>query len=98
LGIPNTFYVSSIQDITPPELTSFSFSPDSVDVSAGPDTLDFTASATDDLSGLTYGGVEFRSPTGSHSIYGSISFEQGSLSDTTTGIIIVDQYSEAGPL
>src|SRR5271166_5826107 len=40
------------QDKNPPVLTSFTYSPQSVDVTNGPATFNVTVQATDDLSGV----------------------------------------------
>ena len=41
-------------DTTPPELTYFSFTPDTVDVTDSSAVIDLTASAVDDMSGIHY--------------------------------------------
>lgn len=51
-------------DTTPPQLVNFSFSPTSIDVSAGPQTVTATFEATDDLAGTSFVQVQFLSPSG----------------------------------
>ncbi len=45
-------HVTPRSDVTPPQLTSFSITPSVVNVSAGSQTVTFSASAQDDLSGV----------------------------------------------
>ena len=56
--------LSAQEDTPPPTLTGFSFTPSTIDVTSGTDTVTVTVSATDDLSGLSYVSVSFRSPSG----------------------------------
>ncbi|MGA8433174.1 MAG: hypothetical protein WB729_25355, partial [Candidatus Sulfotelmatobacter sp.] len=63
LGYPTTLQVTSTQDKNPPVLTSFTYSPQSVDVTSGPATFNVTIQATDDLSGVNYIGVTWVSPS-----------------------------------
>src|ERR1035437_5512267 len=51
-------------DTTPPTLVALSFSASSVDVSTAAQNLTVTATITDDLSGVNYGYIRFRSPSG----------------------------------
>ena len=71
-------------DITPPELTNFSFSPESVDITDGDAVVDLTLGAIDDMSGMSGGEVFFISPSGDQSELSYFNFE-GSMSDTLTG-------------
>jgi uncharacterized protein (TIGR03437 family) len=77
-GFPSTITVTSNPDTRPPELVSFSISPTTVDVSAGPAILTVHIVATDNLSGFGSGS------TGSGSIdirhtSGASPFGRGSL-------------------
>ncbi len=50
-------------DTTPPTLTALSLSASNLDVSSSPQTLTVNATITDDLSGFSYGYVQFTSPS-----------------------------------
>src|ERR687884_601183 len=52
------------QDISPPQLIEFSFSPTSIDVSAGSQSVTASFRLTDALSGVSFACVNFRSPSG----------------------------------
>jgi hypothetical protein len=71
--------VTSVPDITPPDISSLTISPDSVTVSPpnGPQTLKATATITDNLSGVAGGFMSFQSPTPRH-------FTSGSFQPKTT--------------
>ena len=50
-------------DTTPPELTYFTFSPETVDVTDSSAIIDITFGAVDDMSGMNYVQVHFLSPS-----------------------------------
>ena len=52
------------QDTTAPQLTAFSFTPDSIDTAAGSATVTVNFTVTDDLSGANFFLIVFRSPSG----------------------------------
>ena len=83
------------QDDTPPELTYFSFTPDSVDITDGAAVVDLILGAIDDMSGMSGGEISFYSPSGDQSELSYFNFE-GSMSDTLTAQMTIDQYSESG--
>jgi len=56
----------------PPVLRNFSLGADTVDVSAGPQSVSFTAHVTDDLAGLSYGCMAFVSPSSLHHVSGCV--------------------------
>jgi hypothetical protein len=62
-GFSTNLNVVSEQDITPPVLTAFSFTPTTIDTTSGAATVTVTASITDDLSGTATGAVYFYSPS-----------------------------------
>lgn len=64
LGIPTTLEVISTQDTDPPRLTSLRFTPESIDTSAGPATVNVAFRATSKVSGVTSMEVVFDSPSG----------------------------------
>jgi serine protease len=51
-GMPTTFQQTGPGDTTPPQLKSFSITPDPVDTSNGPQTITLDAHITDDMSGV----------------------------------------------
>ena len=55
------------QDITPPTLTAFSFTPTVIDTRSGQAVVTVSVSATDDLSGVRILSVLFSSPSGGQS-------------------------------
>jgi hypothetical protein len=69
-GLPTSFEQTGTGDSTPPQLQSFSFTPDSVNTAASDQTITVTAHITDDLSGVACGGgfscpqVQFKGPSG----------------------------------
>ena len=52
------------QDTTAPQLTAFSFTPDSIDTTSGAVTVTVNFTVTDDLSGANFFLIVFRSPSG----------------------------------
>ena len=50
-------------DTTPPTLTSFSFSPTTVDTSASAQTISITVHLSDDVAGVQYGEYSFAGPS-----------------------------------
>ena len=107
LGFPTTITVISQQDVTPPKLTSFSFSPAAVDVSAGNQPITFTLGATDDLSGVDfncpvycYYTVYLTSPSGKQwqavEDYNITMLSGTPLNGVWQGQITMPRYSEAG--
>ena len=82
-------------DITPPALTYFSFTPDSVDVTDSSAVINVTGGAIDDLSGINFVQANFMSPSGAQGEWVTINFNE-SMSDTLTTQFTIDQYSESG--
>src|SRR2546423_9243507 len=71
---------AQVQDITPPTLGGYTYSPTSVDVRASGQYVNFTINATDDLSGVDFAGIVFLSPSRNQSAGGSVSFPAGATS------------------
>ena len=92
---------AQVEDVTPPELVSFSFDPTSIDVGNGEETVTVQMRVTDDISGFSSGVVQFRSPVGGQ-VNGRAFFPQTHLISGTPedGIyevpITFPQFSEAG--
>ena len=66
------------EDVTPPQLKTFSFTPASVDVSNQSQVINFTGRATDDISGVIYFLVQLRGPSG-------VQYAEGFASTPTSG-------------
>lgn len=59
---------AQVMDTTPPVLTAFDFTPKTIDTSGGNATVTVTFAATDDLSGMHFFDMRFRSPSGSEAL------------------------------
>lgn len=95
-GFPTFFKVKSNQDITPPVLTHFSFSPQEVDVSTNPVSVTIDVSATDDFSGLNSAYFQFSSPGGNQLVNGMVAFEPGSTADSGQFTMQMQPFIESG--
>ena len=89
------------EDVTPPELVEFSFSPTSIDIRGGDQGVTVTLRITDDLSGLnSSGGMTFRSPSGGQSASGGFGPFSRISGDAQDGVYeafpVFRQFSEAG--
>ncbi len=71
-GLPTQLTVLSIQDVNPSELTALDFTPKTIDTTLTPATVTVTATATDDISGVSGIMVRFRSPSGIQQRAGAI--------------------------
>ncbi len=96
MGYQTNLEVISEQDISPPTLTYFDFSPDSVNVVDSSAVVDVTIGFEDDISGLEYLNIYFYSPSGGQYVYSGYWPPEPSLGDTVTVPMTIDQYSEAG--
>jgi hypothetical protein len=99
LAIPARVH-TQVQDIIPPNLIELSFSPTSIDVSAGSQTLTVNARITDALSGYQSGSLHFRSPSGQQFRFGDLGPSQRISGDVFDGTyqttVTLQQFSEAG--
>lgn len=68
MGLPTTLTLTGTADLTPPALTSYSFSPASVVISGSAVAVTGSISATDNLSGLYLAYIAFYSPSGQHRV------------------------------
>jgi Domain of unknown function (DUF5011) len=57
--------VAENTDLTPPQITEFTITPGSVDITGSSQTVTMTARITDDLSGLNWSNLNFQSSGGS---------------------------------
>ncbi len=88
-------YVSG-QDFTGPSLVDFEFIDHSANVENGPDTIGFSISAMDDITGIGSCSVLLKSPLGNHNAAGMAIFLTSPLSGTAGGEIVIDEYVESG--
>jgi hypothetical protein len=98
MGFPTELTVSSNQDTTPPVLTAFEFTPKTIDTTSGQAKVTATLTAADDLSGVRYVYVQFRSPSGTQTQLGSrlAACEPGTAPCTISVDAYFPQYSEVG--
>jgi hypothetical protein len=94
LGFPTELHVQSAQDITPPVLTAFGFSPKTIDTSTGPASVIVNFTLADDISGATTFQVDFGSPLGSQR--GLPVLFSASANVTASGVLNFPQFSETG--
>ena len=93
----STNVIAQIEDITPPSLDSFSFTPTTIDVSTEGQTVTATLQITDDISGFGSGSVYFGSPSGTQIVFGNISRISGdALNGTYQALVIIPRFSELG--
>src|SRR5262245_19288099 len=84
-----------VQDVTPPTLTAFTFTPTTINTATGPADVAVSFSATDDLSGSTFVQVLFGSPSGGENhFFGSDFSPATSVSNTFN--VTFPQFSEVG--
>lgn len=83
-------------DTMPPQLVNMTFSPTTIDVTSGPQSVAFQITATDNLSGLRGASVSLRSPSGIQSTSGGGTLQGNPLSGTFVFNVTVPQYAEAG--
>jgi hypothetical protein len=94
-GFPTRLEVISAEDVVSPKLRALDLAPEQVDTSAGPAEVRVNYTVEDDLSGVNYIELTFRSPSGSVRRSGSAKFAAARL---ISGSINVNfpAYSEAG--
>ena len=85
-GFPTSFTQTATGDTTPPTLTSFSFSPTTVDTSASAQTISITVHLSDDVAGVQYGEFSFAGPSNQ---YLNVFFN---ASDRTSGTALDSTY------
>jgi hypothetical protein len=101
LGFPTQIEVISVpEDIIPPQLLEFDFSPKSIDTSSSSQQVTFTLRLTDNLSGVVAATFPFVSPSGQQYRFAGV-YEDARISgDALDGIyrcaMEFPQYSEAG--
>jgi hypothetical protein len=83
-------------DVTPPLLQDFSFTPATIDVSAGSQNIAFTARVTDDLSGAFFATVSVRGPSGVPLFVNLVRVSGTPFDGVWSGNITFPQFSAAG--
>ena len=83
------------QDITPPTLTAFSFTPTTINTAAGNAIVTASWSATDDLSGVSFVSAAFSSSLGLQA-HTAVAYPSPAPSVSATGAVTFPQFSETG--
>jgi hypothetical protein len=86
---------AQIQDVTPPVPTAFSFTPTTINTSAGPAQVVVSWSATDDLAGVKDLVAHFGSPSALHTVTASAHVTPA-ISVSATATATFPQFSETG--
>ena len=91
---------AQVSDTSPPHLTAFSFAPNAVDVTNGPQNVTVTATVTDNLAGTCCVWVQFVSPSGTQRQPLNFAFLSRISGDALNGVyratFQMPQFSEAG--
>ena len=99
-GFPTTVTVASNpSDTVAPNLTSLDFTPNFADTTKDYKLITLTLGATDNLSGLSYGSIQFSSPSGIQNLWisaGGTPLAGTATNGTWQGTGYLPQYSEAG--
>jgi hypothetical protein len=94
----STNVIGQVQDTTPPSIVGFSFTPDSVNVSAGDQTITITLRIIDDITGFGQGSFCFTSPSAGQ--YACASINNRISGDALDGIyqtwVTIPPLSESG--
>src|SRR5205807_829284 len=90
-----TLTVSPALDTIPPNIASFAFKPDSINVAAASAVVTVNFTATDDLSGVVSFQAAFSSPSGATSRSGTANFA-AALTRTGSVVVTFPRFSEAG--
>lgn len=94
-GFITALQVSSTSDITPPNVTAFSFTPATIDTSATSANVTVNFTLTDDLAGASFFQAVLVSPSGESSQTATKSFAPNTtVTDSTT--LTFPRFSEAG--
>ena len=85
------------QDVTPPVLVSFDFTPTQVDTSSASASVTVSLHITDDLSGFNNGYVQFVNPSHANSALAFVSRVSGTATDGMyAGTATIPAFSEPG--
>src|SRR5205085_2133202 len=98
MGFPTTLQVTSVTETTPPILTSFAFSPMSIDVTNGSADVTLTAGMTDDFSGASQAAVYFVGPSNNSTQagYATTLISGTNLNGTWQGTMTFPRFLEPG--
>ncbi len=99
-GFPTKLDVTSTPDVAAPVMQSLGFTPTSIDTTTGSATVTVTVRITDDVSGVSSGGVNFRSPSGAQSRGAGFGAHNRISGDARDGVyrttMTFPQYGEGG--
>jgi hypothetical protein len=98
LGFPTELSnTSTVEDVTPPNLVDFSFSPTTIDTSASDATVTVSAHLTDSESGVAVSGVLFQHPGTGQQGFFYFSLIAGTPNDGTyEGVATFPKFSASG--
>jgi parallel beta-helix repeat protein len=101
MGFDTEIDVTCIEDITLPVLTSFTFTPDTIDTTGGPVEITFDLGLSDDVAGISRANWLLVSPSWSQVRFGFVSEPDDRISGTALdgiyeGTIEFPQDSETG--
>jgi hypothetical protein len=94
-GFPTRLEVTSTEDIAPPRLRSLDFIPARIDTSSGPAEVRVNYTVEDDLSGVNYIELTYRSPSGAIRRRSSAKFPAARLVSSSMSVNFPG-FSEAG--
>ena len=84
-------------DMQGPQLVSIGFTPTSIDVTNGAETVEVTAHVTDDIAGVRSVQPSFARPSGNHTVSGPLARVTGTSTDGIyVGSVAVPQGAESG--
>jgi hypothetical protein len=86
--------MAQTHDTTAPVVTAFTFTPSNPNAQAGPATVTFTVTATDDLSGVAFIQVVATGPAGVSQVVAWAG--SGGTSTTQTLALVLPEYSASG--
>jgi hypothetical protein len=98
-GQPNSFQqTGTVADLAAPAITDVTVSPVSVDTSASSQTVKVSAHLTDNLAGVSSASLNFKSPSGRQTAYGSLwTRTSGTTIDGTwEGTVTLNRFAEKG--
>ena len=87
---------AQFSDVTAPELVDFTFAPQAVDLSGGPEDVVFTFHVTDDLAGTSFVDVQLRSPSGAFLSQFATRISGDGLDGMYQAVISLEPFLESG--
>ena len=98
-GQPNSFQqTGTVADLAAPTISDVTVSPASIDTSASSQTVKVSARLTDELAGVSSAYLNFKSPSGRQSAYGSMWTRTSgtAINGTWEATVSVNRYAEKG--